>query len=253
MEQRYVPLSFSAGSGQLTATSPQNVNVAPPGVYMLFIVDDAGVPSVAKMVTVSPSAPPPPPPPNQPPTVTLDQPPDGATFTAPATVSLAATASDADGTVAKVEFFNGATMLGEDTTAPYTFTWSGVGAGTYSLTARATDDSGASTTSAASTITVNAGANQPPAASITSPADGAVITWKPNLTITITATASDSDGAVTKVEFLDGTTLLGQDTTAPYSFTWNKVKQGAHTLRVRATDNSGAATTSAPVTITVKK
>ena len=42
-------------------------------------------------------------------------------------MNLAATASDADGTVTKVEFFNGAAKLGEDTTAPYSFTWSGVG------------------------------------------------------------------------------------------------------------------------------
>ena len=86
---------------------------------------------------------------------------------APATVNLAATASDADGTVAKVEFFNGATKLGEDTTAPYSFTWSGVAAGTYTLTARATDDLGGTTTSAASTITVSG--NTPPTATITSP------------------------------------------------------------------------------------
>ncbi len=59
MEQRYVPLNFTAGPGTLTATAPANANIAPPGVYMLFIVDDNGVPSVAKMVTVSDSAPPP--------------------------------------------------------------------------------------------------------------------------------------------------------------------------------------------------
>jgi hypothetical protein len=254
MEQRYVPLSFSAGTGALTATSPQNANVAPPGVYMLFIVDDAGVPSMAKMVSVSASAPLPPPPPNQPPAVTLTQPPNGATFTAPATVSLAATASDSDGTVAKVEFFNGTTKLGEDTTAPYTFTWSGVAAGTYSLTARATDNLGGTATSSASTITVNASTtNQPPTASITSPAAGAVIKWKPNLTINIAATATDTDGTVTKVEFLDGTKVLGQDTTAPYSYSWKSVTQGSHTLLARATDNRGAVTTSAPVSITVKK
>jgi hypothetical protein len=253
MEQRYVPLSFSAATGALTATSPPTANVAPPGFYMLFIIDDAGVPSVAKMVSVSASAPPPPPPPNQPPTVTLTQPPTGATFTAPATVSLAATASDADGTVAKVEFFNGTTKLGEDTTAPYTFDWSGVAAGTYSLTARATDNLGATATSSVSTITVNAGSsNQPPTVSITSPTDGATFKAKANLNITISATAADRDGAVTKVEFLDGTTLLGQDTSAPYSFAWKKVATGSHTLTARATDNAAAVTTSAPVTITVK-
>jgi hypothetical protein len=253
MEQRYVPLSFSAGTGQLSATVPQNANVTPPGVYMLFIVDSAGVPSVARMVHVSASAPPPPPPPNQLPSVALTQPPDGATFTAPATVSLAATASDTDGTVTKVEFFNGAAKLGEDTTAPYMFTWSGVGAGTYALTARATDNLGATTTSAASTITVNAAPsqNQPPTVSITSPADGAIFGFKP--TISITATATDGDGTVTRVQFFHGTTLLGQDTTVPYSYTWKNVPSGTHTLRARATDNAGAIATSAPVRITVRK
>ncbi len=53
MEQRYVPLSFTAGGGAITATSPPNANVAPPGPYMLFVIDDAGVPSVAKIVTVA--------------------------------------------------------------------------------------------------------------------------------------------------------------------------------------------------------
>ena len=255
-EQRYVPLAFSKGDGQLAATVPQNANLAPPGVYMLLIVDDAGVPSVAKMVRIGSDAPPPPPPPpppsNQPPTVTLTQPPNGATFTAPATVNLAATASDADGHVTTVQFYNGATKLGEDMTAPFTFAWSGVGPGTYALTAKATDEDGASTTTAASTITVSAAPapNQPPSASITSPADGAVFPYKP--TITITATATDPGGSVTRVEFLDGTAVLGRDTSAPYSYTWRNGASGTHVLTVRATDNAGAVTTSAPVRITVR-
>jgi Domain of unknown function (DUF1929) len=54
MEQRYLPLSFTvAGKGKLTASVPANVHTAVPGVYMLFIVDSAGVPSVAKMVTLA--------------------------------------------------------------------------------------------------------------------------------------------------------------------------------------------------------
>ena len=149
MEQRYVPLSFTAGASSITATAPANANVAPPGPYMLFIINANGVPSVARMVTVQHT-----------PTVTLTQPTDGATFSAPATVNLAATASDADGTVTKVEFFNGTTKLGEDTTAPYGFIWSGVAAGSYTLTARATDDLAATSASVASTVTVSD--NQPP-------------------------------------------------------------------------------------------
>ena len=62
MEQRYVPLNFTAGSGSLSATIPANVNVAPPGYYMLFILNAAGVPSVAKMVQLDPTISPPPPP-----------------------------------------------------------------------------------------------------------------------------------------------------------------------------------------------
>ena len=55
MEQRYVPLSFTAGSGTVNATAPANANVAPPGVYMLFVIGADGVPSVASMVRVDPS------------------------------------------------------------------------------------------------------------------------------------------------------------------------------------------------------
>ena len=240
MEQRYVPLSFAAGATTITATAPANANVAPPGFYMLFIIDASGVPSVASMVNVTRG--------NSSPSITLTQPTNGATFAAPATVNLAATASDLDGTVTKVEFFNGSTKLSEDTTAPYSFTWSGVPVGTYTLTARATDDLGATTASAASTITV--AGNSAPTVAITSPTDGAVFAWKP--TINVSATAGDTDGNVTAVEFRDGSTLLAQDTTAPYSFTWRNVPQGAHVLTARAVDNAGAATTSSPVGFTVR-
>ena len=92
--------------------------------------------------------------------------------------------------------------------------------------------------------------NAPPTASITSPANGAVFPRRP--TFTITANAADSDGTVTSVEFRDGSTVLSQDTSAPYSYAWSNVASGNHTLRVRATDNAGAVTTSAAVGIRVR-
>ncbi|HWC26732.1 MAG TPA: Ig-like domain-containing protein, partial [Solirubrobacteraceae bacterium] len=173
------------------------------------------------------------------------------TFDAPATVAIAAHASDADGTVTNVEFFNGTAKLGEDGTAPYAYTWTGVPAGTYSLTARATDNDGRTAVSAPVGITVRA-SNAPPAVAITAPGDGDVFGWKEP--VTIGATASDSDGSVRKVEFFsnDGVTKLGEDTTAPYSFTWRKATSGTHSLRARATDDGGAVTTSAAVRITVR-
>ena len=149
MEQRYVPLSFTPGIGSITATAPANANIAPPGAYMLFVTDALGVPSVAKIVTVGSA----PPPPSSPPTAQITAPANGASFAFKATITINATATD-DVAVAKVEFFAGTTKLGEDTTAPYSFSWRTAGPGTYTLTARATDSGGAVTTSSPVTITV---------------------------------------------------------------------------------------------------
>jgi hypothetical protein len=153
MDQRYVPLSYTAGSGMLTATAPTNANIAPPGPYMLFVVDSAGVPSVAKMVTVNA---PPAPPANVAPTATITAPANNASFGFRANVTINATASDADGTVSKVEFFrsDGATKLGEDTTAPYSYVWQRAPSGTHVLRVRATDNRGGVGTSAPVSIRV---------------------------------------------------------------------------------------------------
>ncbi len=92
---------------------------------------------------------------NQQPAVNITAPANNASFTAPASMTISATATDADGTVAKVEFFQGTTKLGEDLSAPYSFTWNNVGAGTYSITAKATDSKGESTTSAPVSVNVS--------------------------------------------------------------------------------------------------
>ena len=155
MEARYLPLTFTTSGDTLTASVPANMNTAVPGYYMLFIVDSNGVPSVAKMVVVDAAAPPPPPPPaNKPPTVALTSPANGSAFTSPAKITLAATASDPDGSVTRVQFFNGTTLLADDTSAPYSYLWKLGAAGTYTVTARATDNAGAVTTSSPITVTV---------------------------------------------------------------------------------------------------
>jgi len=71
---------------------------------------------------------------NTAPSVSITSPAAGATFTVPATINITANAADTGGSVAKVEFFQGATKLGEDLTAPYTFSWTGVSSGTHALT-----------------------------------------------------------------------------------------------------------------------
>lgn len=85
---------------------------------------------------------------NVPPTVSLTAPAGSSVYAAPATILLTANAADADGTITKVEFYQGSTLLGQALTAPYTYTWTGVAGEAYSLTAKATDNGNANTTSA---------------------------------------------------------------------------------------------------------
>jgi pectate lyase len=91
---------------------------------------------------------------NKPPAVTITGPTDNATFDAPATVTLTAMATDEDGSIAKVEFFNGTTLLGSDNSSPYSWSWASIAAGTYTVTAKATDNGGAAVTSDAVKIVV---------------------------------------------------------------------------------------------------
>ncbi len=181
-----------------------------------------------------------------PPTVSLTSPATGAVLAG--TVTVTATASDNVG-VQRVDFYRGATLLGSDTTAPYSYAWNTttVANGAYSLTARAFDAAGNQATSAAAAITVNNDTISP-TVSLTSPAPGAVLAG----VATLTATATDNVG-VTRVEFYRGTTLLGSDTTAPYSYAWNTltVANGAYSLQARAYDAAGRMGTSTSVSVTV--
>ncbi|WP_089321212.1 DUF4082 domain-containing protein [Pontibacter ummariensis] len=357
--------------------------------------------------------------PNKTPTVSLTSPANNATFTAPATINIAANASDTDGTVSRVEFFQGTTKLGEDLTSPYEYSWASVPAGSYQLTARATDNAGGAATSSVVNVTVNEGpvtcpctvfkptdtpsgsvsndgsalqlgmkfrssvsgyvtgvrfykqsgntgthtgqlysstgvllasvafsgetasgwqqasfatpvavsanttyvisyhssagyysvndggfgqavtngpltglangtdggngvyrytsspafpsssfqssnywvdvvfateagsGNVAPAVSLTSPANNATFTAP--ATINIAANASDTDGTVSRVEFFQGTTKLGEDLTSPYEYSWASVPAGSYQLTARATDNAGGAATSSVVNVTVNE
>jgi hypothetical protein len=92
--------------------------------------------------------------PNSGPNVALTGPADNATYAVPATIPLAATAADSDGSVSAVEFYAGTTLLGSDTTAPYQYAWTGATPGDYSVTARAIDNRGAATVSSPLAIRV---------------------------------------------------------------------------------------------------
>ncbi len=328
---------------------------------------------------------------NSAPSTSITAPSNGASFTTGDNITINADASDSDGSISKVEFFQGSTKLGEDTSSPYSYTWNNVLAGNYNLTSVATDDQGATGTSSAVSVSVssappsgsNLALNKPvtvsseqasnpgpnlvdddpdsrwsasgypqwaevdlggtyslsntevicfsdrayqyiieassngtsynlivdrsgnttpgtntspitdnfspvdaryvritvsgasgytgswvsleelrvfgeegggnpnvnPTTSITSPVNGTGFTEGDN--ITINADAADSDGSISKVEFFQGVTKLGEDLTSPYSYAWTNVSGGSYDLTTVATDDQGGTGTSAVVSITV--
>jgi regulation of enolase protein 1 (concanavalin A-like superfamily) len=248
LQRHGTQLTASQSSNGVTWTTIGTMTLAAPTIYVGLAVASADANRLAtgvidNVVITPPVA-------NQTPAVTLTGPVDGATFIAPATISLNATASDTDGTISTVEFYAGTTLIGSDTTSPYTATWSNVAAGSYSLTAIARDNVGAAGTSSAHIVTVSGSStNQPPAISLTSPASGATFTAPAS--IALAAAASDTDGTIARVDFYAGTTLVGSDTSSPYSYTWSGVAAGSYSLTAVARDNGGAATTSAARSVTV--
>jgi parallel beta-helix repeat protein len=181
------------------------------------------------------------------PTVGITSPVANAKFGAPASITISATAADSDGSISKVDFYNGSTLLGSDNTSPYSYSWSNVAAGNYSITAKATDNSSLTTTSSA--VAVSVSSNAAPSVSITSPASGAK--FETPASVVLSASAADTDGTITKVDFYNGSTLLGSDNTSPYSFTWSNVAVGSYSITAKATDNGSLVTTSSPVSFTV--
>lgn len=94
-------------------------------------------------------------------------------------------------------------------------------------------------------------AGKRPTVSITSPAANS--TYMNPTSITVTSTASDADGSIAKVELYAGGTLVGTDTTAPYSFTWTDFTPGnTYCLSAKATDNNGCSTVSDPVKVRIE-
>jgi hypothetical protein len=180
-----------------------------------------------------------------PPEVSITSPTSGgvfpANFTGPITVSSTTPAAG----ISKVDFYSGTTLLGTDTTSPFSLPVN-LGAGSYTLSAKLTDYLGAVGTSASVSITVNS--STPLTVQLTSPPNGATYTAPAN--VSLVATAS-SGNAITQVAFYQGALQLGSVSAAPYAFTLVNLAAGSYTFTARATDSSGATATSSAVNITV--
>jgi glucose/arabinose dehydrogenase len=184
-------------------------------------------------------------PPNSPPSVALTNPASGTVFIAPATVTLGANASDSDGTVTNVQFFDGTSSLGNVVASPYTISVS-LAIGSHTLAAVATDNQGATNISTPVTVTVLA--FPPPSVSFITPTNGAFFTAPANLILA--AAIADTNTTVTNVDFFDNAAFLGRAAGNPFSILTNLVI-GAHNLTAVARDNLGTTNTSSSVAVTV--
>ena len=202
---------------------------------------------------------------NQAPTIALTTP-DATTTVVGNTIAFTAAVTDPEAfpITTGVEFYKNGTLIAnsQDMTAPYTYNYT-VATGAFTITAKAADHLGLVGTS--NGVIITGLANNPPSVSITSPtsatsftsyvslAAAQAVTPTPasltNITFNISA-ADDIYGNVTGVElFVDGVSV-GSDLTASYSITWASTS-GTKVITAVATDNNGATTTSAPLTLVI--
>ena len=183
------------------------------------------------------------------PSVTLTAPANGASFTAPASIAMTATATDSDGTITTVGFYNGTTLLGSDTSSPYAYTWTNVAQGSYNLTARATDNSGAVSTSAVATVTVNA-ANAAPVFTV-DPISKAGATEDVAYTgQTLSGSATDANGDTLTYSAVAGPSWLSIASSGALSGTPANADVGNNSWSVQVSDGKGG-TDTAILNITV--
>ncbi|MCW0220096.1 MAG: Ig-like domain-containing protein, partial [Prosthecobacter sp.] len=180
------------------------------------------------------------------PVVVLTAPVDGESFANSNPVLITADAQDANGAVTKVEFFANEEKVGEDSSSPFAYSWSGMASGIYTLTAKATDNDGGIGVSEVVSVTITNPTNVSPSVAITSPSEGELV---PASTVTLTADASDTDGTVSKVEFYVDEIKIGEDVSAPYEVTWSAITVGSHSLKAVATDNDDGVMTSTVVMV----
>lgn len=247
-DQRFVPLLFSASSAsELLVQAPLGQNLAPPGHYMLFLVDALGVPSVAKFVRI-----PAPYEESDPPTA----PSDLEANAAPGAVGLAwSPATDASGVV-DYEVHRSASAgvvptpanrIGVSATTSHLD--GGLAPGTYYYVVVARDAVGNRSAPSNEVEAVVPADSSPPSVEMTAPADGAVVSG----VVMLAASASDDVGVVGVQFRLDGLPLGAEDLTPPWTLSWStaEVPPGSHSLTAVARDAAGNTTESSIVRVGV--
>ena len=183
------------------------------------------------------------------PTVEITSPENGSQFITGDSIEITAAASDPDGEITSVSFYNGSDLLENVTETPYTYTITDAEAGSYSFVCVAYDNSGDSAVSDTVKVTVSDSVNIPPTVEITAPENGAE--FNAGESIEITASANDEDGTISSVSFYNGDELLDEVTDAPYAYTITDAQTGSYSFICIAFDNSGDSAVSETVSVTV--
>jgi Carbohydrate esterase, sialic acid-specific acetylesterase/Bacterial Ig domain len=175
------------------------------------------------------------------PNVSITAPTNNTAICFESSVTISATASVSSGSISKVDFYDGNTLLGSDNSIPFSYAWNKPSLGTHTIRAISTSAANVASVAATSTFTVNAS----PVITFTAPANNSTIAASP-----ITLSASVVGTNITNVQFYNGNTLLGSDATSPYSYQWANAANGTYTLYAKAT-NSSTCTDTATVKTTV--
>jgi hypothetical protein len=238
MEQRLVAMNFTAGSGVLNVTAPPNSNIAPPGYYLVFILNSSGVPSVAQFVQLTPA------PADLPPAGTITNPATDVTITAGQSVFFSGTGTDPDGTVTAYSW----TLPGGNPSTSSLATPGNViynTPGTYAATFTVTDNAGLTDPHPPSrNVTVNPGPDF--SISLTPSSQSVVQGNGANYTATITPANGFSDTVSFSVSGVpSGTTasftpatVSGQGTSTLNVTTTSSTPLGTYTLTINASSPS---------------
>lgn len=188
---------------------------------------------------------------NKPPVVSLVSPANNSSFLENDSVVFSVNASDADGTVAKVELYLDTIKLTTLTSAPYQLTWSAV-IGEHVLKAIVIDDKGAQASIENIAVTVTAKdvdpVNTAPIATLMATLPSNILVGS---TITFEYSGTDSDGQVTQLSLLENGVAINTINAASGSFVWTATTLGQQAFTVEAMDDKGATSLSNAINFAV--
>jgi hypothetical protein len=226
MEQRLVGLAFTSSSGALTVSLPPNSNVAPPGYYMLFILNNSGVPSIASFVQVINN------PTDQPPKGAITAPSGTITINAGQVVNFGATAFDTDGSVSGYSwYFPNGNPTASTVLNPGAVTFPTAGT---SITSFTTADNVGHNDPSPPTLTIIV----QPAVQITNPIAGSSVKGTVSISAKVSGTVGGSNTFTFQVDNTVLKTMTVNGTSASTSWNTRQTRTGKHTLTVSVTGSN---------------